>query len=180
MYENRVLYFYQRSGNATPYCLIVEGIVNTELLKQQLEPIFKSHQVKCQSISWLTQHKEKVLEVAVYKEDAAIDLELISALSHDISLWLDEHVDTEIAYTLDVCSSGIERPLESLDQIKAALNRNVYVRTSHSIDKKIEFIGRLVAVDDEHIEVMIRDKHKEKKIVIAHAWIEFIRLAAML
>lgn len=154
--------------------------MNSELLKEKLEPIFKQHQVQLSSITWLTQRKEKVLEIAVFKEDAPLDLESISALSHDISSWLDQQEAFDFAYTLDVCSAGIERPLTSYDQIKAALARNVYVRTTHSIDKKIEFVGRLISVEADAIEVLIRDKHKEKKINIPLEWIEFIRLAAML
>ena len=83
----------------------------------------------------------------------------------------------ESAYTLEVSSPGIDRPIESEDDIRRNTGRRVDVRLKEPIDESLQFIGVLVGGEKDWIELQIdTDENSEDSILrIARDRVESIR-----
>ncbi len=60
-------------------------------------------------------------------------------------------------WSLEVSSPGIERPLTKPDHFRRFLGKTVRVRTSSQIDGQRNFLGKLVAADNEKIALDAHD-----------------------
>lgn len=58
-------------------------------------------------------------------------------------------------YTLEVSSPGIERPLRTARHFALFPGETVYVEMVHAVDERRRFKGRLVAAEEETIEVEV-------------------------
>lgn len=57
------------------------------------------------------------------------------------------------AYTLEVSSPGIDRPLRTLDHFKRFVGEKVKLKTSMPISDRRNFIGDMTSVNDDEIEL---------------------------
>ncbi len=151
--------------------------MDLEKLRQQLEPIFKKHDVILYDLAWKKMHHEKVLEIAIYKKDVPTDIETCTAVSYEVSELLDHLNAYDYPYILDVCSAGIERELKDNQQIQDALYQYVNVKVDHPINNLHVIEGKLSKITDTTIEVLYRDKHKEINATIEKSNIKKIRMA---
>lgn len=91
--------------------------------------------------------------------DGGVDLEAITAVSRTLSRALDEADPIASAYTLEVSSPGLERPLRTVEHFEAAARRGetVRVKTKPGVegDRRIE--GRLTRVDGDGIDLDLAD-----------------------
>lgn len=55
------------------------------------------------------------------------------------------------AYTLEISSPGIDRPLRTIDHFKKQIGNDVRIRCIEPIDASKNFKGRLVSIDDDGI-----------------------------
>lgn len=152
--------------------------MKSEGLKQLCQPIFEKHHVKCYSITWKTQGHDRILEVLVYDNYRALDLDTTALVSFDISELLDQIADQlPEEYMLDVSTAGIEREIVNDEQLFDALNQTIFVRTLRSISKSIEFKGILTHVDDAICELKLNNKGKSQILRIDRENIVFMRHA---
>lgn len=124
------------------------------------------------------QGHDRILEVLVYDNHRALDLDTTALVSFDISELLDQVADQlPEAYMLDVSTAGIEREIMNEEQLLDALHQPIFVRTHRSISKSIEFKGLLTHVDDSTCTLKLNNKGKSQILSIDRENIVFIRHA---
>lgn len=149
---------------------------STVQLKEKLEPIFVSCNVKLYEIIWLN-HAEHTLQIAIMHEDGSMDLDTCALVSEKISAYLDEHELIRVPYTLEVCSPGAEREIKDIDELSNMTNPYVYLRIVHPLKSKREFIGTVISYQNNQITLEYREKAAKRTIEVEKENVEFIRLA---
>ena len=95
----------------------------------------------------------RVLRVYLDKEGGP-SMEDLSRVSRGLSDLLDEHEDVvEGAYTLEVSSPGINRPLKRPEHFARFVGKKIRVRTRDMINGRRAFLGELLEVSTEKIAV---------------------------
>jgi len=87
----------------------------------------------------------KVLRLYIDKEGGP-NVDDLSRVSHQLSDLLDSHDTVEGAYTLEVSSPGINRPLTRPEHFARFLGKRIRVRTRDMIDNRRSFLGILEEV----------------------------------
>jgi ribosome maturation factor RimP len=72
-------------------------------------------------------------------------------VSRELSAVLDEHDVVEDAYTLEVSSPGINRPLRRPEHFKRFIGKTVRVRTRDLVQGRRSFLGLLLDVTNDKI-----------------------------
>ncbi|HEX9786578.1 MAG TPA: ribosome maturation factor RimP [Candidatus Binatia bacterium] len=78
-------------------------------------------------------------------------MEDLSGVSRELSALLDEHDAVDGAYTLEVSSPGINRPLKLPEHFKRFLGKTVRVRTRELVQGRRSFLGPLLEVSTDRI-----------------------------
>jgi ribosome maturation factor RimP len=92
----------------------------------------------------------RVLRLYLDKEGGP-NMEELSQVSRELGALLDEQDIVEGAYTLEVSSPGINRPLKSPEQFKRFIGKRVRVRTRELIQGRRSFLGALLDVSTDRI-----------------------------
>jgi len=99
------------------------------------------------------------------------DCELISRTVSDL---LDTEDPIEHAYSLEVSSPGLERPLTKAEHFKRFQGEKVKVRTSEAVSDSEKFAVTLVDASDKHVTVQAENGTKTdipyNLIKKAHLW----------
>jgi ribosome maturation factor RimP len=100
------------------------------------------------------------LELVALEQPAAETLRLYIDHPDGVDLGLCERVTRELrdlteAWSLEVSSPGIDRPLTKPDHYRRFLGRRVKVRTQRPIDGQKNFTGTLTDADDESVAIDI-------------------------
>ncbi len=99
--------------------------------------------------------RETILQVFIDRPEG-VTLDDCARVSESISGLLDQADPFPAAYTLEVSSPGIDRPLRTTAEYQRALSKKVNVRyRADSGERVVE--GRLVAVQPDAIELRVRD-----------------------
>lgn len=98
------------------------------------------------------------LEVFV-DSDSTMTFRKCQRISRFLEAWLDEDLPLGEAYTLNVSSPGVDRPLKFRRQYIKNLGRTLDVTTEDGEKYK----GELKAVEDEHIVLTAKVRRKEGK-----------------
>ena len=94
-------------------------------------------------------------------------------LSRDLSAILDVEVTFSHAYTLEVSSPGLDRPLRNLDDCRRFVGRLAKFVTKEAIDSQYSLVGRIKDVEGENIVIKSVDGvHKFRWSLIARARLE--------
>jgi ribosome maturation factor RimP len=119
--------------------------------------------------------ERRLVRVYVDKE-GGIGLDELQSVSEEVSAILDVEDPISGAYTLEVSSPGLDRPLRSESDFRRALGHLVSVESREPIDGRRRFTGRLTAVQAGSAELTLE---KERGAVvqvsiggIAHARLE--------
>jgi ribosome maturation factor RimP len=90
--------------------------------------------------------------------DAGITVDDCERVSRAVSDVLDAQDPIPGNYTLEVSSPGIERPLRTARHFAPYPGETVFVEMVHVVDDRRRFKGRLVAADEESIEVEVEGR----------------------
>ena len=99
------------------------------------------------------------------------DCEVVSRAFSDI---LDEKDYIEDTYIFEVSSPGLGRPLKKEKDFARSIGEEVEIRTYRAIDRQKEFMGYLVAYDDDTVTIEYEDETTQ---VFERSNIALIRLA---
>lgn len=95
----------------------------------------------------------RVLRVYLDKEGGPV-MEDLSKVSRSLSDLLDENDDVvEGAYSLEVSSPGVNRPLKRTEHFARFVGKRVRVRTREAIDGRRAFLGDLLEVTPQIIAI---------------------------
>lgn len=119
--------------------------------------------------------KDGVVRVFIDKPEG-VDLSDCEAVSRQLSAVLDVEDPVPGHYTLEVSSPGLDRKLTRPEHFRRYVGEDVRVRLRAPLDGRRNFRGRLVAVDDNEIEVEVDGRPHH----LAMAAIESARLVPSL
>ena len=97
----------------------------------------------------------RVLRVVVDR-DGGVDLDTIAETSQKVSRRLDAlDFGGDAAYTLEVSSPGVERPLRTAADFAKRVGEKVRVKTFRPIEGGRAHVGEIVAADEEAVTVQV-------------------------
>jgi ribosome maturation factor RimP len=94
----------------------------------------------------------RVLRVFLDKQGGP-NMDELSQVSRELSDLLDAEDIVDGAYTLEVSSPGINRPLKRPEHFARFIGKKIRVRTRDMINGRRSFLGRLLAVSADRIAV---------------------------
>ncbi len=153
-------------------------------MEKQLEDLVRAFLQKrallLSELKWLQEGKSRILQMSIMTQSGTMDLETCTNVSQDISPHLDDWLGDIDNYTLEVCSPGAERVLIDADDLKTAIDKNVYVLFLHPINKSLEWTGKLLSFDGQKGQIEVRIKSRTKILDFEYSNIVKIRLAVVL
>lgn len=99
--------------------------------------------------------KSKTLQIMADKPDGGIEVDDCAKISTAVSAVLDVEDPLEDAYTLEVSSPGIDRPLTRLKDFDAWAGYEAKIETSDLIDGRRRFKGVLAGTEDDEVLIEI-------------------------
>jgi ribosome maturation factor RimP len=107
-----------------------------------------------------------VLRVQIDRPGAAataedsVSVEDCAAISRDLSAVLDVEDIVPTAYTLEVSSPGLDRPLRSADDFRRFAGRRAKLVMREAVDGQTFFKGRLGGVEDGRVVIETEDRRR--------------------
>ncbi|MBM9593765.1 ribosome maturation factor RimP [Roseitranquillus sediminis] len=101
--------------------------------------------------------KTKTVQVMADRPDGRIEVDDCARISTALSATLDVEDPLEDAYTLEVSSPGIDRPLTRLKDFVAWEGYEAKIETTEMIDGRRRFKGVLAGVEDDEVLIEIEE-----------------------
>jgi ribosome maturation factor RimP len=105
--------------------------------------------------------------VIVEQPEQSIGVAECEQVSHDLSALLDVEDPVDQAYTLEVSSPGLDRPLRDRTDYERFAGRIAKIVVREAVDGQMHFEGRLRGVEDEAL-VMESGRTKVTRIPLAN------------
>jgi ribosome maturation factor RimP len=94
--------------------------------------------------------------------DDCVSVEDCAAVSRDLSAVLDVEDVVPTAYTLEVSSPGLDRPLRGADDYRRFAGRRAKLVMREPVDGQTFFRGRLGGVEDGHVVIDAEDRRRHR------------------
>lgn len=101
--------------------------------------------------------KYKTLQIMADKPDGGIEVDDCAKISTAVSAVLDVEDPLEEAYTLEVSSPGIDRPLTRLKDFAAWAGYEAKIETTELIDGRRRFRGLLAGTENDEVLIEIEE-----------------------
>lgn len=127
-------------------------------LRALIEPVVTAFGCELWGLEFSVAGRRGMLRVYIDKPDG-VGIQDCERVGRQLNSLLD--VENPIAgeYTLEVSSPGMDRPLYELDQFRRFVGSDINLRLRESFEGRRKFRGRLVAVENDEI-VMLVDDHE--------------------
>lgn len=132
-----------------------------------IEPVATAFGCELWGLEFSATGRRSLLRVYIDKPDG-VGIQDCEQIGRQLNSLLD--VENPIAgeYTLEVSSPGMDRPLYELEQFRRFVGSDISVRLREAFEGRRKFQGRLVAVENDEI-VMVVDDHEY---LFPHAGVE--------
>jgi ribosome maturation factor RimP len=114
--------------------------------------------------------RSSLLRLLIDKPGGGVSLDDLERLTPALSDLLDVYDPVEGRYTLEVASPGINRPLSKLEHFEAHRGRRVRIRSRQARNGQRSFLGTLVAVGPDGIE--LDDETSRSRVAIGYGDME--------
>lgn len=101
--------------------------------------------------------KSKTLQIMAEKPEGGIEVDDCAAISTAVSATLDVEDPIEDAYTLEVSSPGIDRPLTRLKDFETWEGYEAKIETAELIDGRKRFKGQLQGIEGDEVLIAIEE-----------------------
>lgn len=138
--------------------------VDRERLSAVIDPVVRAHGAELVDVE-LKNEAGWVLRVIVEKlgasaekmstKDAAVDLDLCSAIARDLSPALDVADPIPYRYNLEVGSPGLERPLKKADDFARFAGEKAKLKLKNAINGQKVVVGVLGPITEGLLEVLV-------------------------
>ncbi|HLG01493.1 MAG TPA: ribosome maturation factor RimP [Acidimicrobiia bacterium] len=125
-----------------------------ETVKAAVEPLLAPRGIELFDVEIVGAGNARVLRLSVDR-DGGVDLDTIAEVSHLVSPVLDADELIDGAYTLEVSSPGLERPLRLPAHFRRVVGQTIAVKTHREVDGERRHQGALANVDDDGITIDI-------------------------
>jgi ribosome maturation factor RimP len=92
--------------------------------------------------------------------EESVSVEDCARVSRDLSAVLDVEDIVPTAYTLEVSSPGLDRPLRQADDYRRFAGRRAKIVMREAVDGQTYFKGRLAGVDNHAVLIDAEDGHR--------------------
>ena len=120
--------------------------------------------------------RTKTLQIMAERPDGGIEVDDCARISTAVSATLDVEDPLEEAYTLEVSSPGIDRPLTRLKDFETWEGYEAKIETSEMIDGRRRFKGVLQGVEDGEILIEIEEQGGPVTIGLRFDWLSDAKL----
>lgn len=120
--------------------------------------------------------KTRTLQIMADRPEGGIEVEDCAAISTAVSAVLDVEDPLEDAYTLEVSSPGIDRPLTRLKDFAAWDGYEARLETTELIDGRRRFKGVLAGVEGEEVLIEIEEQGAPVTIGLQFDWLSDAKL----
>ena len=131
----------------------MENQALTEELKQLVVPLLEGEGIELVEIRFTQTRGSSVLTLLVDRQEGGITLGECVQLNKKITGVLDASGAIKDAYTLEVSSPGLDRPLITKADFLRCRNRTVRFFLKTPVNGKIEWQGRVMNATDESVEI---------------------------
>lgn len=115
-------------------------------------PILEENQFELVDVEYVKEGSNWYLRYYIDKE-GGINIQDCELVSRALSELLDTNDFIEDAYTLEVSSPGLGRPLKKEKDFQRSIGKDVEIRTYKAINHEKEFYGVLKSYDQETITI---------------------------
>lgn len=144
------------------------------------KPICDEANIELVEVNFKKEFGEYILEILIDKDDY-VSTDDTTLVSDKLNVILDELDPIDVAYTLEVSSIGLERPLKNDEQIAKSVGKYIHVDLRNNIlvgkTNVLDLEGTLLSFDNNELTVEILVKTRKVKVLINKENIKFIRLA---
>jgi len=118
--------------------------------------LLEGTEIELVDVEFVKELDDYYLRVFIDKK-GGVSINDCTELSRPMNDILDSEDYIAEAYIFEVCSSG-DRPFKKDRDFERNLNEKIELRTYKAIDSCKEFVGKLLAFDNETVTVLIDDK----------------------
>lgn len=120
--------------------------------------------------------KSTTLQIMADKPDGGIEVDDCAEISNAVSATLDVEDPILDAYTLEVSSPGIDRPLTRLKDFEVFEGYEAKIETSEMIDGRRRFKGELAGVEGDEVLINIEQGNEIVTIGLQFDWLSDAKL----
>lgn len=142
------------------------------------QPVVEAMGYEWVGVEYHHNSRNAILRIYVDKPEGGIGMDDVVAVTEQINPMLDVEEPIKAAYTLEVSSPGLDRPLFTLPQFGRFIGHEVKIGVYHAIEGQRKFTGQIVAVDEsaQTVSLLFAKSRDEKVITIAFDNIDKARL----
>ena len=120
--------------------------------------------------------KSKTVQIMADRPDGGIEVDDCARISTAVSAVMDVEDPLDEAYTLEVSSPGIDRPLTRLKDFDTWQGYEARVETTELIDGRRRFRGILAGVEGDEVLVRLDESGEEVTIGLKFDWLSDAKL----
>lgn len=120
--------------------------------------------------------QRKTLQIMAEKPEGGIEVDECARISTAVSAVLDVEDPLGEAYTLEVSSPGIDRPLTRLKDFATWAGYEAKVETQEAIDGRKRFRGILAGVEDDEVLLTLDEAGEEITVGLKFEWLADAKL----
>lgn len=120
--------------------------------------------------------QRKTVQIMADRPEGGIEVDDCAKISTAVSAVLDVEDPLEDAYTLEVSSPGIDRPLTRLKDFDAWEGFEAKLETTEQIDGRRRFKGTLAGTEGDEVLIEIEDKGEPVTIGLKFEWLSDAKL----
>lgn len=143
----------------------------TQRVREIVAPILRALELELVDIECTGQGTRTILRVFIEKP-GGVTLGDCEQVHQSLSHALDVEDPISHAYTLEVSSPGLDRPLRQRDDFRRVLARQVKIKLRQPRDGEWRVQGRLVDVQDEGVTLACLSASQEENILVG--WTEIV------
>lgn len=132
-------------------------MILNERIEEQIRPTIEDLGFRLVQVHISGGATMKIQIMAERPEDGSISVAECATISRAVSALLDVDDPIDGAYTLEVSSPGIDRPLVRLDDFEQHAGFDARIETNRPIDGRRRFKGRLNGVDGDTVLMQLDD-----------------------
>jgi ribosome maturation factor RimP len=118
-----------------------------EKAREVVQPAIEAAGYELVDVAWKHEQGGWVLRVYVDKQPGGITHEDCERVSREISTVLDVHDFITHAYSLEVSSPGLERPLRTVEHFRRFIGKKAKIKLKQGVAGRRNYSGTIVAAD---------------------------------
>jgi ribosome maturation factor RimP len=137
--------------------------VDLQKLQEVVTPVVEGQGYELVDVEWKHEHGQWILRVFIDRREGATDpnvsVDDCANVSHELSAVLDVSDVIAPAYSLEVSSPGLDRPLKKESDFRRFVGQKARIRTRHPVgENRRNFSGRLLSVEAGKVRIDVGDQ----------------------